>query len=408
MTQFKQRDGQLLIGNFTLRQLESRVGQTPFYAYDRQLIKQRIEIFRQHMPEDLLLHYAIKANPMPALVDFIQPQVDGMDVASLGELNIALNSGMAPEQISFAGPGKNELELQAAIACGITLHCESATELERLKRISDQLGIKAKVALRINPDFTLKNSGMKMGGGAQPFGIDAEVAPQLLQQLDRYHLDFVGFHIYSGSQNLNADAIMKMQNETFQLSIKLMDLAPQVPQIINIGGGLGIPYFPGEKRLNLADIGENLHQQMDYLHLRYPHVKVVMELGRFLVAEAGIYVCKVLDIKTSRGEKFLITNGGLHHHLAASGNFGQIIRKNYPVAIDTKIGTQHEMPIETQKEVVSVVGPLCTPLDILSAKMSLPVANIGDLVVIYQSGAYGLSASPQHFLSHPAAAEILV
>ncbi len=401
MNQFKTQAGELLIGGIPLTQLAARVGQTPFYAYDRQLIEQRIEVFRQQMPENLDLHYAIKANPMPALVDFIAPQVDGLDVASLKELRIALDSGMSADNISMAGPGKNLTELEAAVASGITINCESTTELTRLAAISEKLGISAKVALRINPDFSLKASGMKMGGGPQQFGIDSEQAPAALKRLSELGLKFIGFHIFSGSQNLKEEALIETQNQTLDLALKLAENAPELPSVINIGGGFGVPYFPGEKRLNLSQIGDNLQQRLQQLSMRYPQLKVVTELGRFLVAEAGVYVCQITDIKISRGHKFLITNGGLHHHLAASGNFGQILRKNYPVTIGNRMN-------QNNSERVSVVGPLCTPLDLLADKMELPCAEIDDLVVIFQSGAYGLTASPGNFLSHPQAIEVLV
>ncbi|MCB1676334.1 MAG: hypothetical protein KDI01_08585, partial [Halioglobus sp.] len=200
---------------------------------------------------------------------------------------------------------------------------------------------------------------------------------------------------------LRPDAIVEAQANTFELAARLAASAPQAVRWLNIGGGLGVPYFPGERELDLQPIAASLPALLAAARDRLPDAEIVMELGRYLVAAAGIYVCEVLERKESRGETFLITNGGLHHHLAASGNFGQVLRKNYPACLGNRMA-----PGPT--EVVNVVGPLCTPLDILAEKIELPVAAPGDLFVVYQSGAYGYSASPRDFLSHPHPLEIML
>lgn len=401
MTQFECEDNELLVNQIKLSNLKHRAGQTPFYAYDRSVIAKKINDFRSAMPSQLKLHYAIKANPMPALVDFIAPLVDGLDVASGNELNIALNSNMRPTEVSFAGPGKREIELSMAIASGVTINIESFNELERIRALSDSIGLTAKVAVRVNPDFELKSSGMKMGGGSQQFGVDAEQVPKLLQRISDFALDYRGLHIFTGSQNLNPESIQLAHSNLFQLAIKLSKAAPQPIKSLNIGGGLGIPYFPGEKPLQLDSISNSLAQHIASFQSQFGDIHIAMELGRYLVGEAGIYVAQVIDIKESRGVRFAIIDGGLHHHLSASGNFGQVIRKNYPVAIGNKM----EQPI---KQAIQIVGPLCTPLDLLANKYQLPECKIGDLVVIYQSGAYGYSASPRDFLDHPHPIQMLV
>jgi len=250
-------------------------------------------------------------------------------------------------------------------------------------------------AVRVNPDFELKSSGMKMGGGPKQFGVDAERVPAMLAQIGRLGLDFHGFHIFSGSQNLRADAITEAQEKTIELALKLAEHAPSPVRLLNIGGGFGIPYFPGERPLDIAAVGTSLARLLNGISDRLKQARVVIELGRYLVGEAGIYVCRVIDRKISRGQVFLITDGGLHHHLAASGNFGQVIRKNYPVVVGNRV-------VGSTREVVSVVGPLCTPLDLLADNMEMAKADVGDLIVVFQSGAYGLTASPTAFLSHPA------
>lgn len=400
-TSFATLNGQLALGGLTLSQLADRVGQTPFYVYDRQALTQRVAALRQQMPATLKIHYAMKANPMPAVVQHMATLVDGFDLASAGEMKVALDTPMSAEHISFAGPGKRPLELQQAIAAGVTINIESIHEMETIAQQCERLGLVAKVALRINPAFELKASGMKMGGGAKQFGIDEELIPSALQRVKQLGLAFQGFHIYSGSQNLKAEAIIDAQQKSLRLATSLSKHCPSPVLKLNIGGGFGIPYFPGDTPLNLEQVGEALAVEMAETEKSLPEAQVIIELGRYLVGEAGIYVTRIIDKKISRGQIFLVVDGGLHHHLAASGNFGQVIRKNYPVAIGSNMAGQ-------EMEAVNIVGPLCTPLDILADKMTLPKAEIGDLVVIYQSGAYGYTASPSKFLSQPDAVEVLV
>ena len=399
--QFSVNDDCLQFGGLSLTRLAQRVGRTPFYAYDRQRLTDRVGLLRQHLPAEIHLHYAMKANPMPAVVQHMARLVDGLDVASAGEMRVALDTPIPPGEISFAGPGKTDSELSCAIAAGIVLNMESEQEMERIAALGDYLQIRPKVAVRVNPDFELKSSSMKMGGGPKQFGVDAERVPAMLVRLGKLALDFEGFHIFSGSQNLKVAAIQEAHEKTFQLGITLAKHAPVPVRMLNIGGGFGTPYFPGDEALDIAAVGENLRRLMPEVRQALPQARVVIELGRYLVAEAGIYVCRVLERKESRGQIFLITDGGLHHHLAASGNFGQVIRKNYPVVVGNRVQG-------IDREVVSVVGPLCTPLDLLADRMEMSRAEAGDLIVVFQSGAYGLTASPTAFLSHPSPTEVLV
>jgi diaminopimelate decarboxylase len=401
MDQFPVVDGELVVGGQRLSRLAQRVGQTPFYAYDRSLIRDRMAELRAILPAAVRLHYAMKANPMPALVDFMRELVDGVDLASAGELKVALDAAIDPIHVSFAGPGKRDTELWQAVAAGVLLNVESARELAVLKAASDALGLPARVAVRVNPDFELKSSGMKMGGGAKPFGVDEAQVPGLLADIGRAGLAFEGFHVYAGSQNLHATSICEAQQRTLDLAVRLSRYAPTPVKSLNLGGGFGIPYFPGEQRLKLGPIGKNLTDLAARANTELSGATLILELGRYLVAEAGVYVARVLDRKVSHGQVFLVTDGGMHHHLAASGNFGQVVRKNYPVCIGNRMNTP-------DTETASVVGPLCTPLDLLADRMQLPVAQIGDLVVVYQSGAYGSTASPQAFLGHPPCVEVLV
>ena len=392
---------ELSVGGVPLSLLAARVGSTPFYAYDRGLLTARVAELRAVLPAEISLHYAMKANPMPAVVAHMARLVDGLDVASGGELRVALDAGMDPHEISFAGPGKSEVELSQAVAAGILINVESMRELGLLAATAQRLGRPARVAVRVNPDFELKSSGMKMGGGPRQFGIDAEQVPQALAEIGRLGLGFEGFHIFSGSQNLRPEAICEAQTKALDMAVRLAADAPANVRSLNLGGGFGIPYFPGEKPLDLAPIGERLRGIVESAKARLPEAELVIELGRYLVGEAGVYVSRIVDRKVSRGQVFLVCDGGLHHHLSASGNFGQVIRKNYPVEIGNRAGS-------AQRERASVVGPLCTPLDLLADRMDLAAAEPGDLAVVFQSGAYGLTASPIRFLSHPAPVEVLV
>lgn len=398
---FPVQDGELVVGNERLSILAARVGQTPFYAYDRGLIRTRVEELRQVLPQGVRLHYAMKANPLPAVVGLMASLVDGIDVASAGELKIALDAGAHPAELSFAGPGKRDAELRQAVASRVLVNIESFREVPLLQHFSQELGLAARVAVRVNPDFELKGSGMKMGGGAKQFGVDAEQVPALLRDIGRAGLAFEGFHLFAGSQNLCHEAICEAQQQSYALALRLSADAPQAPRILNLGGGFGIPYFPGEKRLDTTPIGLNLAQLAERARHDFPQAMLVIELGRYLVGEAGVYVARILDRKVSRGQIYLVSDGGLHHHLAASGNLGQVVRKNYPVTIGNRADS-------ASTEEVTVVGPLCTPLDRLAERMVLPVAQPGDLAVVFQSGAYGASASPQGFLGHPGCTEVLV
>lgn len=398
---FAALDGELAFGGKTASALVAEAGDTPLFVYSTAALEARIGELRAAMPEQLGIHYAMKANPFAPLLGWMKGRVDGFDVASGGELKLALGAGVAADKISFAGPGKRDRELEFAIANGVTLNCESEGEVERAFAIGERLGAAPKIAVRVNPSFDLKGSGMKMGGGAKPFGVDAERVPVLVRRIIAAGADWRGFHIYAGSQALDAEAIIAMQAQTLALAAELAEAVGVAPPKVNLGGGFGIPYFPGDTAFDLNAVGGALGQALSDLPAILKDTHFCIELGRYLVGEAGVYLCRVIDRKVSHGETFLVTDGGLHHQLAASGNFGTVIRRNYPVAIATRF----DAPAD---EVQSVVGCLCTPLDRLSDSALLPHAEVGDLVAIFCAGAYGASASPANFLGQGAALEMLV
>ena len=393
------QDGRLVIGGEDVDALIARAGDTPLFVYDCSLIRMRLASLKAALPSGVAVHYAIKANPMPSLVAAIAPLVDGLDVASEGELKIALGAG-APH-ISFAGPGKRDRELKAAISAGVTLNLESEGEAARALSIANDLGITPKLAVRVNPDFDLKGSGMRMGGGAKPFGVDADRAVNLVRLARSAGADWRGFHIFAGSQALDAVAIAEAQRQTIELAGRLADEVGESPPLVNLGGGFGIPYFPGDKPVDVQFVGQKLEETLGKRLQSLIKSSFAIELGRYIVGEAGVYLTRIVDRKTSHGEVFLVTDGGLHHQLAASGNFGTVVRRNYPVAVASRFAA-------APSEVVSVVGCLCTPLDRLADQVSLPRADVGDVVAVFMAGAYGFSASPGNFLGHPPAQEILV
>lgn len=396
---FGEIDGELAIAGRAASDWVAQAGETPLFVYDRRLIANRLAELRAAMPADLDIHYAIKANPMPALLRWMAGEVDGLDVASAGELEVALAAGGNPARISFAGPGKRDAELELAIGAGVLLNIESEGELERAAAIAGRLAKPLRVAVRVNPDFDLKASGMRMGGGARPFGVDAERVPALLARIAALGADFEGFHVFAGSQNLSAPALIDAQAKTLALVARLAEAAPSPPRLVNIGGGFGIPYFPTDSALDVAAIGAALAERLAARPAILAGTRFAIELGRYLVGEAGVYLTRVVDVKASYGETFVIVDGGMHHQLAASGNFGTVIRRNYPVANATRFGAPGE-------RMVNVVGCLCTPLDRLGDKVTLPETRPGDLIAVFMAGAYGLTASPTAFLGHPQPSEI--
>jgi diaminopimelate decarboxylase len=368
---------------------------TPAYVYDFAVVEARIRRLRAALPAGVGVHYAIKANPFPPLLARIAPLVDGMDVASAGEMERALGV-MAADEISFAGPGKRDAELEAAIRAGVTLNLESIAEGQRALAIGKALGVTPRLAVRVNPDFELRGSGMKMGGRASPFGIESWHVAELVALIRGEGGAWRGLHIFAGSQSLDTAAIIAAQAATVDLAARLADEIGAVPPLVNLGGGLGIPYFPGDTPVAVEAIGAALAGAVGTLDTRY-----AIELGRWLVGEAGVYLARVVDRKESQGEIFLVVEGGLNHHLAATGNFGTVVRRNYPVAV------AHRMQ-DAPEEVVTIVGPLCTPLDRLADRVALPRAEVGDMIAVFASGAYGATASPSAFLGHPAVEELLV
>lgn len=395
-------DGMLLIGGCGAESLVDEAGDTPLFVYDMALVEAKVQRFRGAMPAGIDLHYAIKANPFAPLLSRMAVQVDGFDIASGGELDMALEAGMAPDRISFAGPGKRTDELTAAIFAGVTINLESEGEARRAIVAGEAIGKQPRLAIRVNPDFDLKGSGMRMGGGAKPFGVDADRAAALARWIIDAGADWRGWHIFAGSQNLDAQAIIDTQAATIALAARLSQEAGATPPLVNLGGGFGLAYFPGDTPLDIRPVGVALGRALESRPPILAGSRFALELGRWLVGEAGVYLTRVVDVKDSQGERFVVVDGGLHHQLAASGNFGTVIRRNYPIALASRFGAAPAL------DPVTIVGCLCTPIDRLGEKVALPQISEGDLIAIFLAGAYGASASPMAFLGHPPARELLL
>ena len=400
---FAAHDGELYIGDLGVSTIAAQYG-TPLYIYDQQLIETKIDQVQKALPANFQLYYSIKANPNAAILRTMVARHCGLEVASAGELYQALHAGCAPESIVFAGPGKTRSELAAALQAGIgEIHVESLEEAECLNSLAVAANHSATISLRINP-IAASGGAMRMGGRATPFGIDEEHLDETLTQiLQLSHLKIVGIHLFMSTQVLDAHVLIEQYQRALQIARRVATRIPHALQSIDFGGGLGTPYFVHERELDLAQVATGL-QDIAAQMAADPLLNAargILEPGRYLVNEAGIYLSRVTRVKQSRGETFGVIDGGMHHHLAASGNLGQTIKRNYPVAIANKLGATIDQSLD-------IVGPLCTPLDTLARKVALPAIEPGDLFVIFQSGAYGRTSSPHGFLSHNAPAEIMV
>lgn len=401
---FGSQKGELLIGGVGVTELARTYG-TPIFVYDRTILERKYELLRKTYPPEFSIFYSIKANPNPTIVKFFVTRGCGLEIASMGELALALSSGCPAEKILFAGPGKTESEIEEALRNKIgELHAESFLEIKRIGKISSTLGIKARVAIRVNPGKDAEGGAMRMGGKPTPFGIDEEVLDSAIDLvLDNSHIDLQGIHIFSGTQILDHRTLLRQYANGLEIVRRVTTKLHHSLKTVDFGGGLGVPYFEKDIELDMPELGAGLEDLMRPLRddPSFRDTRFIIEPGRYLSAESGIYVSTINDIKTSRGKKFYIVNGGMHHHLAASGNLGQTIKRNFPVSLANKLDSN-------PTEVVDVVGALCTPLDVLARNSVLPEAEVGDLFAIFQSGAYARTASPLGFLSHPFPREIMV
>jgi diaminopimelate decarboxylase len=403
-SQFGVSNGELKIGDLVASAIAEKY-QTPLFIYNAHLLDRKLALLRDTFPREFSIFYSVKANPNLAILKFFVARECGLEIASEGEFRLALKAGCPPEKIMFAGPGKTEAELEFVLRNGVgEIHLESLLEAKRIAKISQETGIRARVGLRINPSAEAQGGAMRMGGKPVPFGIDEENLDGALDcVLSEPSIDFRGIHLFVGTQILDHRLLTAQYRKGLEIAFLVAKRIKRPLHTVDFGGGLGIPYFAHEQELDMEKLKADLLSLMSEVRAieRLAGTRFVIEPGRYLVGDAGVYVTRINDIKISRGKKFLIVDGGMHHHLAASGNLGQVIKRNFPVALLNKLG-------EKPKDNVDIVGPLCTPLDVLAREVTLPEAEVGDLIGVFQSGAYARTASPLGFLSHPTPAEVLV
>lgn len=401
---FGQRGDDLTIGGFTARELTAAYG-TPLYAYDAELMRHSYRVLIEAVAGFAQVYYSIKANPNPAVARIFVELGAGLEIASSTELLAARKSGCDPQNILFAGPGKGEEELAAAVEAGLgEVHVETFEEIVHLGQIARRLGRTVPVAIRINPKPAALGGAMRMGGKPAAFGFDEEIIDEVLSAVAAQpSLAVTGVHMFTGSQVLDARVLLGQWAHGLTVAANLAERIGRPLQTIDLGGGLGIPYYPGDMPLDLRHLQSGVAELTKTVKSNpfLSHARVLLEPGRYLTGGAGVYLMKVRAVKTSRGKRFVITDGGMHHHLAASGNLGQVVKRDYPILPANRLSDHERMQ-------AMIVGPLCTPLDTLGRQTPLPIMSEGDLVAVLQSGAYGLSASPTGFLSHPRAMEVLI
>ncbi|HEY9192037.1 MAG TPA: alanine racemase [Methyloversatilis sp.] len=387
-------------GGHDIEDLAQRAGATPFFALDGEAVCRRIRDLRSVLPTRTLLCYAIKANPLPALLERMRTWVDGADVSSIGEIERALSVGFTGTQLGLTGPGKTDAALALAVRTGVRICAESAGEIARIADAAEREGRAARVALRINPDFPVAGTRVRMNGDSV-FGIDCQQISAALQALRARQLEFGGLHYHCASRMLQADTINALHAHCTAHALQTTETAGLALPWLNLGGGFGIPVVEGEAALDIASVGCHLHALDESLRALHPDGRIALEPGRYLVGEAGIYVCSIVERKTVRERVWLVVDGGTHHHLHATLQPDRAQPANLPMQLVQRTPAD-------DRECVSIAGPLCAPFDVLARDLVMPRAQPGDLLVVRQSGAYGASASPAAFLGHPPAAELLL
>jgi diaminopimelate decarboxylase len=383
----------------------ARTMTTPIYVYFADGIAAQVERVSAAFGGRFELSYAIKANPNVCLLGRMRDVLSHLDASSVGEIERALLAGYSAEQISFSGPGKRKFELERALhlKCGEFV-CESERELDTLNSIALHAHQRATVLVRVNLRKRPAGFGAHMGGRASQFGIDEEAIDPVLERFATWPaLDLAGFHAYSGSNSLNADSIAENIGNAFEAFETLSDRHDLVPRRLIVGAGFGIPYSEDQEQLDLDRVARLVNPLLDRTcrSSRLGRASLVLELGRYLVGPFGYLLTSVVDVKTSRGTSFAVCDAGFNNHLAAFGLMGSIVRRNWPIFNVTG-------PEGSATATYTLVGPLCTNIDTLATKVELPVLECGDVIAVASSGAYGLSASPLGFISHPEPREALV
>ncbi|GAA0368962.1 MULTISPECIES: type III PLP-dependent enzyme [Micromonospora] len=381
-------------------ELAARYG-TPLYVYDSAVLDAQFSQLRAALDPRLDFFFSLKANPNVAICARLAGLGAHAEVSSLTELLTARRAGVRPENIIFLGPGKSAEELQACLAQRIhAIVCESLGELRLIDSLARAAGTIAPVALRVNPNFSVKGSGLTMGGRPRQFGIDEDELMRQNGLSSRYPgVRLMGVHVYMGTRILDPGVVADNSRRIFELAERLSARLDFPLELVDVGGGLGVAYFDNEQDLDVDTLAGLLNPVLGEFRARHPGTRLVMELGRYLTAPSGIYVVRVRYLKSSLGQRFAVTDGGTHHHMAAVG-IGSYVKRNFPIRL---LGTA-----TGAAEPWQVTGPLCTPNDTLGKNVMLPPLRTGDLLGVLRSGAYGPTASPVQFLSHGYPAEVLV
>jgi diaminopimelate decarboxylase len=390
----------LRIGGLDATVLAEKHG-TPLYVYDAAIFELKYSKLRKALPSQVEIFFATKSNPSLAVVTLFRSLGAGVDIASLGELQTALRAGVSANKIVFTGPSKTDQELGAAVRTDIfAINAESERELERINTISSVYNKRFPVGLRLNVGFAPDERTAIIGGASpQKFGIDitrASEAVRLAKGLK--HIELMGIHIFNASQVLDAQALVNNAENIFRTAFELSQKGDFELRCVDLGGGLGIPYAEEERELDVIAFGRGLAQILAHYTdqgLR-KNLRVLVEPGRYLAAEAGVYLTRVIDVKESRGGQYALADGGVHHLLRPTW---------FPVGHPVRLANKLNLP---RSKRYSMAGPLCTALDYLAKDVMLPPVEVGDLVAIFNVGAYGFTESMPYFLSHPTPPEILV
>ena len=373
---------------------------TPLYLYDADVLTATYTTLRRLLHPALELFFSLKANPNVSICAELVDVGAGAEVSSGIELRTAAAAGASAERTIFLGPGKSDDELRACIDAGIrAIVVESESELRRLDRlVADQ---PVDVLLRVNPSFTTKGSGLSMGGKPRQFGIDEEDVPGVVALAGELPgVRIRGLHAYMGTRILDPADIVHNTRQILRMAEALHRECGVELETVDVGGGLGVAYFDNEKDLDIERLAAGLNEVIGEFAATHPDTRLIMELGRYLVAFAGTYVMRVRDVKQSRGETFVVADGGTNHHMAAVG-IGSFVKRNFPIRSLTTVD-------EPATGTYTVTGPLCTPNDVVGKRVQLPPVAVGDLLGVERSGAYGPTASPVQFLSHGYPAEVLL
>ena len=394
-------DGRLFIGGMPADELVEEAGGTPLFVYDNNIVGAQVARFKGAMADGIALHYSVTANPYEPLLEFLGRYVDGFRIVSDGELQRLQAAGLAGIPINFAGPGKRDAELEAAVRAMATISVESESEAARAIRAAEHVGIRPKISVRVTPPFAIEEGRVSIGSRPSPFGVDADRVPALVHGLLEAGVDWRGLHMFAGVQCLDAEALAEVHRVTVAHAGEIADAIGEPLPELNLGSGFDIACRPGETPLDIDRVAVELNRTLCNAPPLLATTCFTIELGRWLVGEAGVYLTRVLDRTESCGHTFLTTDGGGHHLIGATGSLGERGLLNFPIAVANRFDSPAE-------EEVTVTGCLCTPFDLLGDQVALPRAEQGDLIAVFCAGAYGLSASPQAWESRPLAREMLV